>query len=94
MESDTNRTYTVEEKQLNNKMLIGSRKNEVDFKKSINNKKQKLLGKKLLTLSKNSYSEIPSRQDKKNNQMTVLFSFLCFMKEDNRGTKSFYGPEI
>ena len=39
MESDTNRTYTVEEKQLNNKMLIGSRKNEVDLKKSINNKK-------------------------------------------------------
>ena len=46
MESNTNQTYTVEEKQLNNKMLIGSRKNDIDLKKSINNKKLKLLGKK------------------------------------------------
>ena len=38
MESNTNQTYTVEEKQLNNKMLIGSRKNDIDLKKSINNK--------------------------------------------------------
>ena len=66
MESNTNQTYIVEEKQLNNKMLIGSRKNDIDLKKSINNKKLKLLGKKL-PLSKNSYSEIPSCQYKKDN---------------------------
>lgn len=48
-------------------MLIWSRKNEIDLKNSINNKKLKLLGEKLLTLSKNCYSEIPSCQDKKNN---------------------------
>ena len=46
MESNTNQTYIVEEKQLNNKMLIGSRKNDIDLKKSTNNKKLKLLGKK------------------------------------------------